>query len=183
LLSAGQIVEVIAHNPSNDSFYVVDPKHLDSNCWLWGQYATLTGEQTALPVYTSQPSPTATNTPRPQPNFTVAYVGMDSCSGNYYLRFTVKNTGPIPFYAYEIDLTDNTTKVSTTHFSTSFMDYTACAAGGSQSDLTYGESSGIAAYNPGQFAYDPTGHNITAVISLCQNVSGGCNPQILTLTP
>jgi len=37
LLSAGQTVEVIGQNPSQDSFYVEEPDHTGSRCWVWGQ--------------------------------------------------------------------------------------------------------------------------------------------------
>jgi hypothetical protein len=183
LISKDQNPEVIAHNPTNDSYYVIDPNHSDSRCWVWGGYATLNAEAAVLPVYTSQPLPTATFTPKPVAKFSVSYVDMQNCGGDYYFRFLIKNTGAFTWQAIQINLYDGATKLSAVHNSTSFVDYTGCVAGTSQSDLTAGEPGYVAAYNAGQFAYDPTGHIITATISLCRtDASGGCDPQTISFT-
>jgi hypothetical protein len=177
LITIGQTVEVIGQNTAKDSFYVEDPNHSNSRCWVWGKYATLAGDQAILPVFTSMPTVTPTFTPRPVANFSVSYVDMQNCGGDYYLRFYIKNIGSFVWESVIIDLYDGATKISTSHVNTSFVDSTACAAGLSQSDLATGEESYVAAYNPGQFNYDPTGHNIVATISLCRtDSSGGCDP-------
>jgi hypothetical protein len=181
LLTKGQTVEVIAINPTNDSYYVNAPHHTATRCWVWGQYATLEGDQAILPVFTSIPTATATFTPKPSANFTASVASMENCGGDYYFRFYVKNTGAFVWESIQIGLYDSTTKTSTSHTDVTFTDYAACAAGLSQGDLTSGEYSYVAAYNPGQFTYDPTGHSITATIFLCRtDTSGGCDPLVLT---
>ncbi len=184
LLKAGETVKVIAKDPNDTSYYVAVPNKIDEYCWLWGEYATLNNEQAAVQVYTPRPLPTPTNTPAPKIAFSVSYVGMENCGVDYYFRFLIKNTGNFTWQAVTINLYDTATTVSTGHASTTFTDSTGCVTGLVQNDLTTGESSYVAAYNAGQFTYDPSDHNIIATISLCRNDSfQGCDPITTTFTP
>lgn len=180
LLTAGQTVEVLAKNPTSDSYYVVDPLHTNSRCWLWGYFSTVNGDQTILPVYTSQPITTPTNTPIPQTDFSISYVNITNCAPSYTINLFVKNTSKVTWQTIQIALTDATTKLTTTNTNTSFVEYAGCAAGLSQSDLVTGEGSNVA----GTVASDPTGHEITASITLCQTDSyGGCITKSIVFTP
>src|SRR5215213_7948301 len=75
-LLVGEVAEVSGRNPTGDYWYIRNP---DSNsggfCWLWGNYATLSGNLSVLPVYTPPPTPT------PMPNFDASYAGKDTCAG------------------------------------------------------------------------------------------------------
>lgn len=180
LMTAGQTYEVLAISPGNDAYYVVEPKHTFTYCWLWGEFATVTGNTANLPVYTPQPLPTPTRTATVGPDFTISYLGMENCSGNYYLRFYIKNNGSKTWEALQINMTDNSTNTTTTYNNTFFVDYSGCTAGIAESDLIPGEASNVAA----QISADPTGHSVTATIILCQtDSSGGCNPKSITFTP
>lgn len=184
LLKAGATMEVIARNPTTDSYYVVVPDQPNAKCWLWGQYATINGDQVVLPVFTSMPGPTKTPTPTPAPTFSAEFISMETCGGDFYFRFLIRNTGQVTWKAIQINVNDTTSAVSTVHSNTSFKDYSGCAAGLSQSDLTPGEDSYVATYNPGQLGYDPTGHDITASIMLCQMDSyGGCISKNVKFVP
>jgi hypothetical protein len=183
LLTAGQSVEVLGLDPTGNFYLVVDPNHTYSKCWVWGGYATVSGDKTTKPVYTPQPLPTATLTLKPQPDFTVTYVGMQTCGTDYYFRFNIKNTGQLIWQAFQVDITDITTSTKTTHVNSSFVDYSGCAASFSQSDLTPTEDGTIAAYSPGQLPYDPTSHSINAAFTLCQTDTGGCISKMISFTP
>lgn len=181
-VTSGTTLEVLARNPTNDSYYVKDPNHNNSYCWIWGEYATASGDQKILPMYTSKPLPTNTPTPTPAPDFSYEYAGKDTCGG-YYLRFRINNTGKWLWQTVQINLYDNTSAESTVHSNTAFTDYAGCTASFSQDDLTPGEEGIVAAYNPGQFVGDPTGHVISVSIQLCQTVNGGCISKSFTVTP
>ena len=184
LMTAGQTIDVLAVDPNNEAYYVVEPNHTFTYCWLWGEFATVNGDTSTLPIYTPQPLPTPTRTPTVGPEFSASYVGLQSCGADYYLRFFIKNTGPKTWQAVLIDITDNANLTKTSFSSTSFVDYTGCAAGATESDLFPGEASNVAAYPAGKFSYDPTGHSMTAVIQVCQtDAPGGCNPKIINFTP
>jgi len=180
LMSAGQTYDVLAIDPNNQAYYVVEPDHTFTYCWVWGEYAKLNGDKDRLPVYTPQPLPTPTYTATVGPDFSVSYVGQQVCGADYYLRFFIKNTGSKTWEALQINVTDNTKNVTTTYNNTVFVDYLNCVAGVSESDLTPGESSNVAV----KVSEDPTGHSMSATIILCQtDASGGCNPKTITFTP
>ncbi len=180
LMLAGQTYDVLAIDPNNQAYYVVDPDHTFTYCWVWGEYATVSGDKASLPVYTPQPLPTPTYTATVGPDFSVSYVGQQVCGADYYLRFFIKNTGSKTWQSLQINTTDNSNNATTTYNNTVFVDYLGCAAGVSESDLSPGESSNVAVKISG----DPTGHSMSATIVLCQtDASGGCNPRTITFTP
>lgn len=182
-VTAGQTLEVISRNPTNDYYYVKDPNHTNTYCWLWGEFASPSGDQEILPVYTSIPLPTPTRTPTPAPDFSYAYEGKDTCGGTYYLRFRVNNTGKAVWQTISINLNDSSTGEGTLHSSGDFVDYAGCAASFSQSDLAPNEEGVIATYNGGQFSADPTGHTVSVTITLCQSETGGCASKSFTVVP
>ncbi|HCS40936.1 MAG TPA: hypothetical protein DIW44_15315 [Anaerolineaceae bacterium] len=180
LMTAGQTYDVLAVDPNNQAYYVVEPDHTFTYCWVWGEYATVSGDTASLPVYTPQPLPTPTYTATVGPDFTASYTGLQTCGADFYLRFFIKNTGSKTWQALQINSTDNSSNVTTNYSNTVFVDYSGCAAGVAESDLGPGESSYVAVQVPS----DPTGHSTTATIILCQtDASGGCNPKTITFTP
>jgi hypothetical protein len=180
LMTVGRTYDVLAVDPNNEAYYVVEPDHTFTYCWLWGEFATVSGDVASLPVYTPQPLPNPTKTATVGPDFSVSYVGQQVCGANYYLRFFIKNTGSKTWESLQINTTDNTNNATTTYNNTVFVDYLGCASGVSQSDLGPGESSNVAV----QITGDPTGHSMTATIVLCQtDASGGCNPKSISFTP
>jgi hypothetical protein len=64
-LSKGVISEVLAVDPTGKYWYIPNPESPGEFCWVWGEYATVSGNTAALPVYTPPPSPTATITLEP----------------------------------------------------------------------------------------------------------------------
>jgi hypothetical protein len=184
LLTAGQSAEIIALNPTRDSYYVVDPLHSNSQCWVWGQYATVIGDMQILPVFTSMPTATATFTPTPASGFSVSYVNTENCGADYAFRYLIKNTGKVTWQSLQIVMTDTLGGAPTTHTSNSFNSYAGCALSGAQEDLTPGEEALLLAINPGQVGYNPAGRPFTATVMICQNNDlGGCISKSLSFTP
>lgn len=61
----GQTFKVVGKNtPTN--YWIIETA-TGGTCWLWGQYAVLTGDASILPEYPAPPAPTPkdTNTPKP----------------------------------------------------------------------------------------------------------------------
>ncbi|PKN98738.1 MAG: hypothetical protein CVU42_11010 [Chloroflexi bacterium HGW-Chloroflexi-4] len=180
LMTAGRTYDVLAVDPNNQAFYVVEPDHTFTYCWLWGEFATVSGDVASLPIYTPQPLPTPTKTATVGPDFSVSYIGQQVCGADYYLRFSIKNNGSKTWQALQINTTDNFNNAVTPYNNTVFVDYVGCTAGVSESDLAPGENSNVAVKISG----DPTGHSMTATIILCQtDASGGCNPKTINFTP
>jgi len=49
------------------NYWIINNPDAAGTCWLWGQYATVSGNTAGLPEYTPPPTPTPTFTPTPQP--------------------------------------------------------------------------------------------------------------------
>ena len=93
LMTAGKTYDILAVDPDNNAYYVVEPNHTFTYCWLWGEFATVSGDVANLPVYTPQPLPTPTFTPTLGPDFSISYLDMKTCGTDYYFRFFIKNNG------------------------------------------------------------------------------------------
>ena len=107
IIPAGSVVEVVARNPANDFFYVRAAESPTGACWIWGQYATLNGDGSALPVFTPVPTPlpTATNTPPPTAVFTAQFTGLTACpsaTGGLAANFLITNTGALTLQSIRI---------------------------------------------------------------------------------
>ncbi len=166
LVEAGTKLQAIAQSEDGEFYYV---RYFDTSnhyCWVWKQTAYQSGTTNVVPVYTTVPSATPSITPTAAAGFTVSYKSLQSCSGKYYLLLSIKNTGYLTWQSIKITATDNTNNTTVTHSSDNFTAYAACGIGLQQGDLTTNEPGDVATYNPGEFSYDPTGHNLTVTISL-----------------
>ncbi len=64
-LPLGQIAEVVGKNTATN-YWIIKIPNGNGTCWLWGQYATVTGDTSALPTVAIPPTPTPTITPKPK---------------------------------------------------------------------------------------------------------------------
>ena len=188
-LKAGENVVVLGRNAHSDYYNVLPSASASVSCWVWGNYATLSGNTGGLPVFTAVPGPTLTftptYTPTQSPSFYGTYQSLNNCGADYSLRFYIKNSGNLTWQSITVNILDNTTSTTFTHSSNTFTDYSGCTPGGSQKDLTKGEDGYVAAYNPGQFGYDPTGHALTVTITLFSedDFKGTASSQTYSVTP
>ena len=63
-LLIGEKAEVVGKY-SAGNYWIINNPDSSGTCWLWGQYATVTGNTAGLPEYTPPPTPTPTITPTP----------------------------------------------------------------------------------------------------------------------
>ena len=75
------------------NYWVIKNPDAAGNCWLWGEYATVTGDTSTLPILTPPPTPTPSLTPTPALDFSVAYENFHSCGAIEHITFYVGNTG------------------------------------------------------------------------------------------
>ncbi len=71
-LQVGQVAEVVGRNSNNTYWIIRNPNQSGQTCWLWGQFATLTGNTGALPIFTPPAPPPPTATPSPTITLTPA---------------------------------------------------------------------------------------------------------------
>lgn len=57
VLEPGQVAQVTARSTVEGYWYIANPGEGDEFCWLWGEYATVTGDASGLPVLTPEAPP------------------------------------------------------------------------------------------------------------------------------
>ncbi len=63
ILRVGQTAEVVGRNFINDNWIIKLSSNPAIVCWVWGQYATVSGNWEALPIIKTPPTPTPTVEP------------------------------------------------------------------------------------------------------------------------
>lgn len=180
-LLVGEVAQVYGRDPTGGYWYIRNPDSSSGYCWVWGEYATVTGNITFLPVYTPPPTPTPTFTPTPSPDFEAAYTSLDSCVG-WWVEIRLQNTGSVPFRSVGITIKDRDTDVVLANFVDGFTNMDGCLSTNTKDTLAPGKTRVISAP---AFTYDPTGHKIRATIILCSDTSqsGTCVTKAINFTP
>ena len=175
-LMVGETVEVIARDPSGHYWYIHNPD-APGYCWVWGQYATITGDVGPLPVFTPEPTPT------PVPDFTFAYHNFDMCASYRYLEFAVTNTGMVTWESFSLSVRNNTHSLTNTNSDNKFPDAAGCGAEPPPVKLAPGET-GIVGTMP-FMDHNPTGDSFSAELKLCtqDNLMGLCMTKSINFTP
>lgn len=174
-LLPGAVAEIVGRNESGNYWYIRNPNQSNGFCWLWGEYATVTGNFAALPVYTPQPTPT------PMPDFEAYYDGLESCNG-WWPDIEVVNTGGITFESISLTVRDTDTDIVVSMYSDVFHDIDGCSDSFTRERLNPGDSRIVSAP---VFTYDPRGHNLRATITLCSRdgQNGTCITESIRFTP
>lgn len=180
-LLVGEVAEVYGRDPTGNYWYIRNPGSASGYCWVWGEYATVTGNIAFLPVYTPPPTPTPTFTPTPSPDFELAYTSLDSCTG-WWVEIRLQNTGSVPFRSIGITVRDTDTDIVISNFTDGFTNIDGCLSSTTRDTLGVGKSRIVSAP---AFTYDPTGHNIRATITLCSETDqdGLCITRKINFTP
>ena len=177
ILSVGKNAEVVGRG-AGDYWIIKLPSNLAVTCWLWGQYATVVGNTTGLPVFIPPPTPT------PAQNFTVSFLDTTACAPQYAFQFQVNNTGSITWESINIIITNTTTDTTTTPTLDSFRSYEGCPLEMDNLNLEPGEG-GHVSNIPGQLNYDPSGDHFTATFKLCSEngLTGICMEKTISFNP
>jgi hypothetical protein len=174
-LMVGEVAEVVGRNEAGNYWYIRNPRQSNGLCWLWGEYATVTGNFTSLPVYTPPPTPT------PMAAFQAAYDGLESCTG-WWVDIEVANTGGIAFESMSLTIGDTTSDVVMTAYVDEFTDLDGCFDSSSRESLNPGSTRTVSAP---AFTYDPRGHRLRAILTLCSRdgLNGTCVTREIAFTP
>ena len=162
-LLVGEVAEVIGVNPTGNYWYIRNPDSSTGFCWLWGEYATLSGNPSVLPVYTPPPTPT------PAPDFTVRFAGLETCTTTWWVDFRLENTGGVTFRSISITLRDVSTNIVLSLSANEFTIVNGCPRSNTRNVLEPGDRLAV---SMSPFSYDPTGHDLRATIILCTNTGG-----------
>jgi hypothetical protein len=179
-LLVGETVQVFARESTGMYWYIRNPDSPDDFCWVWGEFATLSGNTAILPVYTPPPTPLPTFTATPAPDFQASYAGLDSCTG-WWADIKLRNTGPVTFNSVGVTLKDMVTSVVVSNITDGFVDNTGCASSNKGALLP---DKAVTMSAPA-FSYDPTGHKVRGTLTLCSGtgLNGLCVTQAISFTP
>jgi hypothetical protein len=184
-LPVGQTAKVVGRSVNNDFWIIKLPSNLAISCWLWGQYATVTGNTSGLAIFDPPPTPTPLFTATPQAIFDVTFASVIDCGGGVWaIKFKVHNTGSITWESNRVIATDQTTSETTTIDQNTFPEYAdaGCAVISDSMNLEPGET---AHTSSNAFSADPTGHPVTATVRVCSKdgMQGTCVEKTITFTP
>lgn len=179
-LLVGQTVQVYGRTADSTYWYIRNPDAQGQFCWVWGEYATVTGLSGPLPVFTPPPTPTPTNTPTPSPAFEASFDGEDYCSG-WWVDFLIKNTGSMTFRSISLTVKDTVTDITVAQITDGFTDNTGCSST-ERDNLQPGKKAVVS--SPG-FTYDVNDHKLKATLTLCTQtgLNGTCLTDALTFKP
>lgn len=186
-LLVGDVAQIYGRDPTGKYWYIPNPNKKGQFCWVWGEYATLSGNTAFLPIYTPPPTPTPTltptptRTPTPAPLFEAEYSSLDTCTG-WWVEFKIKNTGSVSFQSAGIVVRDTVTNVTLSNLTDGFVDVNGCLTTNTRDALGPKKTTIVSAP---AFTYDPTGHKIAATLTLCSNTgqNGICVTRKIKFTP
>ena len=95
-----ETAEVIAKSATPNFWYIVNPDRPDEYCWLWGEYASVVGDDDVLPVFTPPPSPT------PSPAFNMSLESFHSCGSTDYVVLKIHNPTKITYMTAQEHVVD-----------------------------------------------------------------------------
>lgn len=173
-LLVGEVAEVYGMDPTGNYWYIRNPDG-DGYCWVWGEYASLVGDPSILPVYTPPPTPT------PIPAFEASYDGLETCVG-WWVDIRLKNTGGVSFKSVSITLRDTTNNMVLAMSTDGFTNNDGCLSSTTKDNLHPGGTHTVSAP---AFNYDPTGHEIRATVTVCSDkgIKGTCVSQAIEFKP
>lgn len=187
-LLVGEFAEVYGRDPTNNYWYIRNPDSGAEFCWVWGEYATLTGPFLLLPVFTPPPTPTPTFTPLPTltptpfPAFKAEYSGLDTCNGSWWVEITLKNKGTVPLKSVNISVNDKVTGVVVVNLADGFTNLDGCLSKTTKDTLGLGDTYLLSAP---AFPYKPAEHELKVIITLCSDTGqkGMCATNKIDVTP
>jgi hypothetical protein len=166
----GQKLEVIAKDLGAGYWFTKNPDQPDEQCYLLAQNITISGDTSALPKFTPQPSPTAA------PYFTVSFRKFDSCRGDDFALFIVENAGSVPFRSAYVKVTDQKVNKSVEQALNAFDQYVGCVLAKNVAPLNSGETGYVTSPS---FNWAVNKDKLRAVIMLCteKDLKGTCVTQ------
>lgn len=187
-LFVGQVAQVVAAEPTGKYWYIPNPDSPGNFCWVWGQYATITGSTLGLPVFTPPPTPSPTFTPLPTQTGTpgaaiqISYSSTDTCSGMWWVEFKLTNNGNVDLRSINVEVFDSDTHVTVSNLTDGYRDKDGCSSSPKKDVLSPGSSATVSAP---AFSYNPAGHEIELTATVCSHTgqTGLCSTRKIEFVP
>ncbi len=90
-IQVGETADIFGRDPGGQYYYIRNPDKVNDFCWIWGAYATPSGDLSGLPVFTPPPTPTPppTAVPTATPTATRAIIFVAPSHEPLHLSFRV----------------------------------------------------------------------------------------------
>lgn len=175
ILLVGETAEIVGREPKGEYWLIRNPDEGDVEyCWIWGEYATVTGN--LLPLLYMSPPPT------PVLNFNASYARLASCGGTWWVEFKLDNLSTSSFRSISLIVRDADTNTVATMELNGFANRDGCDTARTVEALVAG---GTLTVSSSAFGYNPSGHNLGAKIKLCTNLdrTGICSEREVNFKP
>ena len=174
-LLVGQTAEVVGRDYTGDYWYIRNPNQSGGFCWLWGEYASVTGTFAVLPILTPPPTPT------PMPAFEASYQDLEMCAV-WWADLKLTNSGGLAFESISMSVRDMVTDTVVSMYADDFRDVDGCSESSAKDVLSPGATRIV---STPAFTLSPSGHELRATITLCSSdgQNGTCVTEVLTFTP
>jgi hypothetical protein len=156
VLLAGETTEVYGRDTKTAYWYVRNPDVEGDFCWVWGKYATATGNIFSLMLFTPIPVPLT--------SFNISVAGVGSCKEMRWFDFDLVNLSDAAFKSVSVTLTDINTAAAISLTANDFVNNSGCNPPVVTESLVGG---GTVRFSSPQFAYKPFGHTFNAKITIC----------------
>lgn len=176
-LQLDEVAQVVGRHATRDYWVIQNPDRPGDTCWLWGEYATVTGDTSSLPVLVPPPTPTLA------PGFTAEFARLEVCPGTgWWVDLELKNSGGTTYRSIAMTVRNTDNDEVTTLYSDDFTDRFDCGTTESFDTLP---ASGERLVSSPYFTNDPRGNNFRATVTLCSDPgqSGTCLTKVITFTP
>jgi hypothetical protein len=168
----GQKLEIVAKDLGGAYWVVRNPEKSEEQCYLLAQNIKISGDPSALPKFTPQPSPTAA------PYFNVSFKKFDTCKGERFAVFVVENVGSAPFRSAYVKVIDQKANKSVEQVLNAFDQIVGCVLAKNIAPLDHGATGYVTSPN---FKWTVNEGKLRAIIMLCteKNLKGACITQTI----
>jgi len=175
ILLVGETADVVGRiqNANGMYWYIRNPDEGPEYCWVWGEYATVTGN--ILPLLFLSPEPL------PVSDFVLNYQKLQTCTV-WWVDFKLTNKSGGLFKSVALVLTDADTNTVANLAENKFTNKDGCGTPETTDSLISG---GAVTLSSPPLGYNPKGHNLHAKITICTgpDQKGICLTQELSFKP
>lgn len=173
ILLVGETAEIVGREPKGEYWYIRNPDEDPEFCWIWGEYATISGNTLYL-QYLSPPSPPVTS-------FTASFEKLETCVV-WWVDFRIVNNSGAPFRSISLTVSDAGENTTLSLTENRFTNNDGCGVSNTIDSVVVG---GAATVSSPPFGYNPSGHNLSAKITVCTEADqqGACLTRELTFRP
>jgi len=192
VLKVGETAEVVGRSVYNDNWIIKLPSDPSSTCWLWAQYATVTGDTSGLKAWNPPPTPTSqvasvptsgSTSPSPttpKASFDISFYYFLPGFFNNTICLSIRNTGTVKWESYIAQFEDLDYSGATSNVDSVFF----LEIGGPPIESIYPGSFQNVLFNLPTW-FDPRGHTTYITLTLCTENSqaGTCTGKGFQVVP